>query len=156
MKIKTKIEIDNDIYNSLERYPKSQYYNTDVSDFCGYQILTIHLFPVQYIPASGRLFYYSRLTITMGLEQTDHISYLYRASSADAMKVKACVENPEIVNTYDLAIRGKVLFSNGLCDPSESYDYVLITNNALCNTYGYDYNWSELLEGIKVEFQSVR
>jgi hypothetical protein len=37
-------------------------------------------------------------------------------------------------------------YSGGFCDPADSYEYAIITNNALKDTTGYTYNWSDLID----------
>ena len=134
-----------EIYASSKLYPGNTHLNAGVGDCCGYQILTLYLFPVQYIPASGRIIYYPRLSISLKTEQTEKMGVLYRGLSHDMEKVKAFVDNPEVLDTYDLTTRGAPICGNGLCSPSESYDYILITNDDLADTTGYEYNWTDLL-----------
>ena len=95
-----------------------------------------------------------------------------RCSDNDKRAIKDMVINPESISTYEPPVAGRLGgdapldgggepggtdspldggespldYSGGLCDPADSYNYVIISNNALKYTTGYTYNWSDLID----------
>ncbi|MGF3555052.1 MAG: hypothetical protein ACQXXF_07295, partial [Thermoplasmatota archaeon] len=75
----------------------------------------------------------------------------FRNKPGDEAWVKKLVYNPEITDSYKTSDIPVFDYPGGLCDPSESYDYVIITT-----TYnGLDYwetsstlpyNWQSLMD----------
>jgi hypothetical protein len=141
--------LDDKVYSSHELYPALPYGEYHVGYAHGYAILDIALQPVQLIPAEGRVFYYPDLTVTVSLHENGYVNPFFRGTSEDEAWVKSLVCNPEIAARYI----GLPTFEypGGLCDPSDHYDYVIITTtqNSLdgwdINEYT-PYNWESLME----------
>ena len=122
--------------------------------FCrGFSVLTVYLFPVCYMPRLGLLFYTSKMEISVGLNDESHldskINHIFlRLEEDDVGFVQDLVENPEATGSYTEGSFGgdaPFEYSGGLCDPADTYEWVLITNNSLNDTTGCTYNWSDLL-----------
>jgi hypothetical protein len=121
----------------------------------GYNILTVFLYPVIYIPKEGLLYYIPDMTIVVTINDESAFiptlyDSLYRGLESDKKIVTSLVENPEYIKSYDDNIflstnHDSFEFSGGLCDTADSYKYVIITNNALRDTKNYSYNWSDLI-----------
>ncbi len=141
--------IDNDLYASNQLYPTTNHGQYHIGYSHGYAIFDISLSPTQYIPSIGQVFYYPEMTLTVNLEQSNDINTLFRNSAADEQWVQSLVSNPEMTSTYLGAPTFE--YPGGLCDPSESYDYVIITTtqNGLdyWDTSGSTpYNWESLMD----------
>ena len=120
------------IYGSSAPFPRTLY--SQVSEQCwrGYEMVLLTLHPVQYLPKTGELYYYETMTVTLDLEERTETSSLFRNLPQDRTLALALVDNPETAETYtktDPPVRPTAVNS------SESYDYVIITNNALNSSF---------------------
>jgi len=138
------------LYASDLLYPSDIYDGYHIGYCRGYAILDITLNPVQYIPGEGRLFYYPEITVTVNLEKTGHVNPFFRNNLDDKTWVENLVYNPEVATSYTGDIP-TFEYPGGLCDPSDDYDYVIITttHNGLdyWETGGTTlYNWDSLMD----------
>ncbi len=131
-------------------YPSALHDGYHVGYSHGYAILDITLNPVQYIPGDGRLFYYPEIIVTIGLEDTEYVNPFFRDNTDDKSWVEMLVYNPEIADTYMSNVPTSE-YPDGLCDPSDNYDYVIITTTY--NSLDYweaggstPYNWESLMD----------
>ena len=65
-----KLTIDKEVYTSDEPYPREIYQNLGVQYARGFPILTLNIFPVQYIPAQNKIIFHQDLKT--GGTGTDH------------------------------------------------------------------------------------
>ncbi|GAH07864.1 unnamed protein product, partial [marine sediment metagenome] len=138
------------LYTSDEVYPSEIYDKYHIGYCRGYAILDITLSPVQYIPKDGRLFYYPEITVAIDLEDTEYVDPFFRNNPDDKAWVEKLVYNPEIADTYTIDLP-TFEYPGGLCDPSDNYDYVIITTtkNSLDywpTTNSTPYNWESLMD----------
>ncbi len=133
-----------ELYASDEVYPSALHDGYHIGYCRGYTIMDITLNPVQYIPSDGRLFYYPKLTITIGLEGTGYVNPFLRDNPDDKTWVEMLVFNPEVAESYTGDIP-TFDYPGGLCDPSDDYDYVIITTEALFD-FTATYNWDDLID----------
>ena len=117
------------IYNSLNNYPKKIYSVEPVQRLVGYDILTINLYPVRYVPKTKQISYFNDITVkikTKGINEkiTNGIAKEknYRELDKDMNRIRNIVENPEIIETYEFIDKSPV---------KDNYDYIIITNNEL-------------------------
>ena len=84
------------------------------------------IYPIQYKPSEGTLIYYSEIEVKINLRQTDYVNEFFRNNLDDKLWVENLVLNPEIADMYtsDIPI---FEYPGGLCDPSDHYDYVIVT-----------------------------
>jgi hypothetical protein len=141
--------MDNELYASSQPYPSANYGTYSIGYSHGYSIFDISLSPVQYIPSEGQVYYYPEMTLTVNLQPTNEINHLFRNTPEDAQWVQSLVSNPDMTSTYLGAPTFE--YPGGLCDPSGSYDYVIITTtqNGLdyWDTSGSTpYNWESLMD----------
>jgi hypothetical protein len=140
----------------------------------GYAILTIYLYPLNYVPGAGILTYFPEMKIILQLQESDEQpliedSSLLRYSQTDEDVIRDLVTNPSILSTYEslemdeldggaetTQVRTsheglndeRILngeYSGGLCDPAQQYQFIIITGQTLKDTTGYPYNWSSLI-----------
>ena len=142
------IVMDQEIYYSHELYPAQPYGEYNIGYSHGYAILNMVLKPVQLIPAEGRLFYYPTMTVTINLRENKYQNPFFRNNAEDVAWVKNLVNNPEVAEQY--ICESTFEYPGGLCDPSEHYDYVIITTEV--NSLDYwdttqetPYNWESLM-----------
>lgn len=144
----TSLRLNEEVYTSDDHYPAQLYEEYHIGYSHGYTILDMTLHPIQIIPAEGRVLYYPYLTVDISLSGNQEKNPLFRGSAGDAAWVKGLVSNPEMTTRYaDLPM---FEYPGGLCDPSETYDYVIITTEQ--NSLNYwdiseytPYNWESLM-----------
>ena len=109
-------------YASSEMYPGALYSKVGTYYFRGYAILVLTLYPVQYIPSTGELLYYTDIIVNVETSQTDDNQF-YRAGEKDRLEVLNKVDNPKVLETYD---------ENKLIKMSqEGYDLLILTTSKL-------------------------
>ncbi len=116
---------DSAIYASNHPFPEMLVRKMATESFRGYQILTLRLRPVQYIPTSGELYYYPDLTVTVKTVDTDRSSSLFRGFTEDEGEVLARVDNPETVETYAAAAKRG----------DKGYDLLILTTTSLAASF---------------------
>jgi hypothetical protein len=114
---------DQNIYSSETPFPGDLSYEVGTQWFRGYQILVLKLNPVEYIPSTGELSYYKKLTISVKTVADTISNSLLRGLPEDRDEVLKMVDNPEVVGTYPEKIPS--FFSK------ESYDLLIITTDEL-------------------------
>jgi hypothetical protein len=116
---------DPKIYQSDQPFPSALFQNVGVQGFRGYQILVLRLQPVQYIPASGELYYYSRLSVIVNITETGKASDLFRGLPEDEAAVLTRVDNPQAAASYLAAGR----------KGDKAFDLLIITTSALASSF---------------------
>ena len=111
---------DEKIYSSSSEYPGDLFTEVGIYCFRGYQILVLDLYPVQYIPAHGKLFCYREMAVSLSLRDKG-INPLYRGFEEDKIEVINKVDNPNIVKTY----------TQPDIHPVDSYDLLILTTDWL-------------------------
>lgn len=120
------------VYGSSEPFPGRLYSNASVQSKMGYNILLVNLYPVEYIPETGELFYCESIMVEVevtsesGGETSTFNGYLQQREI-----VEAIVDNTEVVETYLTS------------EQTSTYQYVIITNEELNGTPG-PYNFQAL------------
>jgi Peptidase family C25/Propeptide_C25 len=110
------------LYQSSEEFPGKLYSEVGVYQFRGYPILVLLLYPVQYIPATGDLFYYPTLTVTISLSKHPTENLMFRNSPKDQSELFAKIENPSVEVTYRQPFHAPVV--------SDQYDLLILTTDA--------------------------
>jgi len=128
--------MDNSVYNSEDHFPQKLYSVEGIHDLRGYKILILNIYPVQYVPKSGELSYHECTKISIDLIDSDENYSRFRDLEEDKEKILELVDNPEAIETYRLenTMEKLVLKTSDL--PQASYDYVIITSEALNNSNG--------------------
>lgn len=124
-------------FNQTMPYPVELFLNVGTYDFRGYNILTFILHPIHYIGETGELYYYDEMNVTVKTINTGEVSPFFRAIQEDEMMIEA---DEDILDIYNMTLTYANFSENISCssivDPSESYDYVIITSNDLKNAQG--------------------
>jgi len=120
------------IYGSSTPFPGTLFSHVSEQHLRGYTIVLLRLHPVQYVPKTGELFYYETMTVTVNVKKTGKISALFRNLPQDKRLVQDIVDNPEVLETYTEAAP---FLRPTSVNSSESYNYVIITNNDLNSSF---------------------
>jgi hypothetical protein len=121
------------IYSSTTPFPGVLLSQVSEQYLRGYKILLLTLHPVQYIPKTRELLYFQTVTVTINLMETNEISPMFRNLPKDTELVLSLVDNPETVETYTDKITH--VRPTSIVNSSESYNYVIITNDALNSSF---------------------
>lgn len=138
-------ERDPSVYGSNEVFPSERYELAGVQSRRGVDILTVVLNPVEYLPASGQVWRYESMTVTVftrPVERTRNTSTTIRRRPDRSDRTRAIVDNPEVLDGYERELEtrsGNDDSSRGPaplwpvlpCDPAFSNQYVIITSEAI-------------------------
>jgi len=139
-------ESNPEIYGSNDPFPGVLFTEGGTYSFRGYDVLVLSLYPVQYIPVKGELFYFNNITVTVELVEDKNANTLFRGLMEDKLEIIKKVDNPTIVDTY------KKLSTT--CPVLEQYDLLILTID------DFKQNFKPLkdahdAEGIKTEIKTL-
>jgi hypothetical protein len=120
-------EPDQTIYDSDEMFPGRMFDEIGVYSYRGFDILVLDLYPVQYIPSSGELFYYPSLKICVETCYDGHQNIFYRGLISDGQEILKKVDNPVDVDRYS--------FNKPASVNLEEYDLLILTTDTLKNAF---------------------
>jgi parallel beta-helix repeat protein len=123
----SQLTFDRTLYTSQEKYPSAVLGGQNIGYSRGYTLLSLSLYPIQYIPGQGKIFYYPELNVTVELEENNSVNQFFRNTQEDKEWVQKLVNNPELTETYTSLSLPTLGYTGGLCDSSNAYDYVIIT-----------------------------
>ncbi|UCD13872.1 MAG: PKD domain-containing protein [Thermoplasmatales archaeon] len=108
-------------------YPDTLYTEVGTHSFRGYEILVLLLHPVQYIPESGTLYYFTDITVSVTIIENNQRNPLFRNMEKDEIEVAKKVDNP-------LAVR---LYTENIAHPLSpgAYDLLILTTNELKDSF---------------------
>jgi hypothetical protein len=98
-------------------------------------VFVLNLLPLQYVPATGRVSYASKLILTITLADAKQTAMVFPSESAKA-KIAASVENLAALESYPSADNLQKTGYSPLLPPGGPYQYVVITNQALRDAPG--------------------
>lgn len=127
------------IYGSANPFPGVLFSQKSEHHFRGYKILTLKLHPVQYIPETGELSYFEKMTVTVKTIVSNNVSPFLRNLQQDRELVLDIADNPSEVESYTETT--KPAQPTSLANPSDSYDYVIITNDDLKSSFQPLIDW---------------
>jgi len=140
-------EPDPEIYGSEDPFPGVLFTEGDTYSFRGYDILVLSLYPVQYVPVTGELFYFNNITVSVELVEDKNTNILFRGLMSDKLEITKKVDNPAIVGTYAKKVT--------TCPVLEQYDFLILTTDEFKNSFeplknAHDSN------GVKTEIKTLR
>jgi hypothetical protein len=146
----SEIAYNQDLYQTATSYPATPF-NGDyqIGYSHGYTIVSLALQPVQYLPTQGQLRYYPSLTVSINLKDAP-ANQFFRNTADDEAYVSSLVSNPSIIQNYRKNSFAPTEYPGGLCDPSQHFDYVIITEttnslNHWDTTESTPNNWDSLI-----------
>ena len=110
---------DENIYSSEEMFPGKLFENAGIQHFRGYDILILTLFPIQYIPASGKLYYYEEITVSIKITERQTQNQLYRGLEKDSLALAEKIDATSVSYPETEPPRTSVL--------SDGYDMLILT-----------------------------
>jgi len=110
------------------------YDNNGITYIRGFPVLTLALYPMDYLPSSLRVFYYKDIKVTFTYENGSLDNQFRRFTQEDVDYFKGIVGNPEALETYKEEPKLE-RYLGGLADAQESIDYVIITNERLKSSW---------------------
>ena len=113
---------DESIYESEEMFPGRLFSEIGTQCFRGYMILVLMLHPVQYVPTTGEIYYYTKMDVTVTLAEDKAKNPLFRGLEADKLQAMQKVDNPTIADTYPVISPEPLM---------EDYDLLIITTDDL-------------------------
>ncbi|MFH1038402.1 MAG: C25 family cysteine peptidase [PVC group bacterium] len=128
--------LDEAVYRSCEPYPPEIATRAVIRTKNGYSILFINLYPVEYTPASGRLSYYSDLTVEVVVGKASRPDRNTLPPKARALeKVKELVDNKDqwVFDTYLSGEPDMLMGDSGL--PPGDFRHVIITSANLVDSF---------------------
>jgi len=129
-------KLDSGLYQTSGPFPKELHSVVGVYELKGYRILIVNLYPIKYFPAIGKVSYLKEMSISINLVDSDNINTFYRNLVTDEKFIAKTIDNPEVLSSYRNNNIHKNLINPILDLPSGSYDYLIITNEALKNSAG--------------------
>ena len=115
------------IYASEKVFPESLFNSVGTYSFRGYEILVMTLYPVQYLPVTGSLYYYKDLTVIVNTEKNGGNNDLFRNLQKDSSEILRKVDNQLTVNSYAEKPTSTILSGN--------YDLMILTTEDLKNNF---------------------
>ncbi len=125
------------IYNSDNPFPLLPAKSLSPVKFRGYDILLVHLSPIQYQPLSGKISYWKEVNLKVHLRNSTELEAnpLYRGLEKDKSDLSTRVVNPEAAITYPSTPSPRSFHASALADTTEAYDHVIITPSAFESTF---------------------
>jgi hypothetical protein len=118
------------IYGTDEPYPGRRDKLIAIQSLYGFKIALLNLFPVKYLPVSGRLSYFPKIEMEVytepSLQFLSSTARMVRTDPFALRRVKTLVENPGLIKGYLQLMDGQRSL-----DPTESYPYLILTNGTL-------------------------
>ena len=146
------------VYSPSNMYPGEIFRYTGEGNLRGHKIVSLTLFPVQYVPVEKKLIFYT--DVTLCISYTQRAPEAQRKDTAVASStsgftsiVKKIVSNPDSVDTYQNLVRS----TSVACPSTSSSDdvkYVIITNDELKDAFQPLADW-KTKKGVPAEIVTV-
>ncbi len=136
------------IYNSDDPYPSETVRVVRHGYFDGNNhIVTIAVYPLQYLPKSKQLLIYSNMGMTLEMEETSRPNIHVRKRQANNQLLydnilNTMVDNPNDISSYQIIPMIDNSFEKLNSSPG-NYEYVIITSNALKNSFNKFIEWKK-------------
>ncbi len=119
---------DSSVYNSFSPYPPEVIYLSHIGNMCNYWIVSISVFPFQYIPSTREIIFYSQLSFDINYEESREVP------PTISLKQKMIFEDflkDFIVNTDDINRFSPIASQK----PSIYPEYIIITSSNFENLF---------------------
>ncbi|MFH1101662.1 MAG: C25 family cysteine peptidase [Methanobacteriota archaeon] len=116
------------IYSSDQLYPGSLFMDVGTNSFRGFDIVDLTLYPVQYRPKSGELFFYPELKVIIDLMPDDTRKPLLRGLQKDVTALQQKIQSDEI-NQPLLEVPEPAPLAG------DNYDLLILTMDGLKNGF---------------------
>ncbi len=123
---------DPDVYGAHGAYPGRTHDEEIVGSFRGYGIANMALHPVEYIPETGALSYYSSMDVVVTTApETDarfNVEKMIRHDESTMVRVERMIDNASDLAAYRSVER--VYSGSRALDPADAYTYLIITTES--------------------------
>lgn len=120
------------IYSSADPFPGKLYSQESVQYMRGHGIFLLRLYPVEYLPKTGELYYYQEMILNVDLKNGGESSSFFRGLPEDVQAIQSIVDNPNARGTYRIT---PDKLQTAISSPLASYKYVIVTSNALNSSF---------------------
>jgi hypothetical protein len=133
------VEPKKDIYGQDKPYPEKIIESPHTGSMGGYRLASLHIFPLQYIPAEKKLVFYSRIRLRVNYETTAHLLKMKTEKQNKIFKegVKNLILNPEDIGIFEPPVG----FNHSLDLLPDTIEYVIITVDSLASTFQELADW---------------
>ena len=124
--------VDAAIYGRDLSYPAQRYEIVGVQKKRGVRMVMVNLLPVEYKPKSGKVAVYNEMSVqvtTKPAAAEPGPSPRYRPDPLRPLS--GTVDNPDTLEAYRETAPAGGAVPLGICDPADSYAYVLVTSEAI-------------------------
>ena len=135
------------IYSSNYPFPGKLFSEIGTYSFRGHDIFVMMLYPVQYIPNTGKLYYFKEMTISIKTVEKNQINPLFRNTKNDGIELSKKIDNPLSISSYT-----KKLINS--FSPND-YDLLILTIDEFKEDFE-PLKDSHNAEGIKTEIKTLR
>ncbi|MDD2889568.1 MAG: C25 family cysteine peptidase [bacterium] len=141
---KIKTVKDSKIYKQSSPYPGESISNYLTHRLNGFDILTGQIFPVCYIPKTGKILYYKKVTLeittTPDTKTKTEQSAMRITGGKTSDKILQNIENSEALFSYN-SLTKPIPTPGTLASKSGPFDYILITGTPLKDSFQVLVNW---------------
>lgn len=116
---------DEAVYALSHAVPQKRFKTMSTQNFRGYRILNVRLHPVEYIPLTGELFYYSKMTVVVNTASDGRQAPGFRGFTEDQAQAQEKVDNPHVALTYPA----------GASKAGRGYDLLIVTVPSLVSAF---------------------
>jgi len=116
------------VYHSDDEFPGRLVTEIGIQKQRGYTMLVLMLHPVQYIPQTGELLYFSEITVSVETQNDNLENPFFRGLPKDIAIINNRVDNPQITASYQQK-------KNQGYATNEEYDLLIITTDELKNSF---------------------
>ncbi|HCX73253.1 MAG TPA: hypothetical protein DHM37_06000, partial [Candidatus Cloacimonas sp.] len=94
-----------EVYSSKQVYPSKSVINLKSHKWAGYNLATAAITPIEYIPANGKVGYYSKIEVILETKmQNSEFDINVNNTAPDIVNfVTSNVENPQKINSYNMS-----------------------------------------------------
>ncbi|MGQ4871873.1 MAG: C25 family cysteine peptidase [Candidatus Thorarchaeota archaeon] len=138
------VQPNKDLYSRSDLYPEESASLVTVQSYRGFQIAYIDLFPLRVRLSAGVAEFSPRIRLVIRTEPDEQMlartSKTFRGLLRDEYWVRSNVDNPEMIAAYQTAYREGLIthpryLPRGICDPSDTYLYVIITSSSMMEAF---------------------
>ena len=120
------------IYTSADPFPGKLYSQESTQYMRGYGVFLLKLYPVEYLPKTGEIYYYQKMILNVDLKNVGQISPFFRDLPEDEQPIQSIVDNPNAMGMYHITPNK---LQTAILSPLPSYKYVIVTSNSLNSTF---------------------
>ncbi len=142
------VDPDSNIYNTNIPYPYNSIYHIGTGFFDGVnKIITVSIYPIQYLPLSDTVLFYTNINFTINLKIDSSYNNnfsIYRGCNDTAIYnniLRSLIDNPQDMFTLSNLSLNKTTPSKAHNLPY--YEYVIITDNTLITAFTDFINWKK-------------